>query len=509
MKAVIIGSGMAGLTAGAYLAKHGHDVTICEQFGAVGGVTAPFEADGFRWDLGPLLLEKFEDCGEAYAILRELGIDGEIQRLPDDRSIAFPDFLLKRPARYQGELWRRNALKRLFPQDEKGIDAYYRFYIHLMAIISVSRKMEMKERVGLFEKIFVLFHQLCVKKYVGWNAEKLLSHFFSDERLRAVFSGILGDFCVLPSEFAGLAIPWCNAEAAFDKRIPLEHDQPFRYMQYCYIHNGTGALVDAFASSIRSDGGTILTCCKVEKILTENKIVRGVQLGDGSILEADVVFASGGAKDIFYDLVGRDQLSSAYISSIEDARPMESVLMVHLGVDFDPGVYQEQALCYYYGTHDVSGAVERCRNGIFNGGDDGFLIYVPSMHSPEMAQKGCHAVTIYTIAPNILSEGNWMERGKSLADRLIENAEKHLPGLRNHIVARYDITPVDFQKRTCLRHHGFGGIVPVMGKTNPAHITPIKNLFFIGAQSESGGGVAGVMIGTRKLILSLLSMQGS
>ena len=53
MKAIIIGSGMAGLTSGAYLAKAGHEVIVYEQFSTPGGVTATVTQDGFGWDIGP------------------------------------------------------------------------------------------------------------------------------------------------------------------------------------------------------------------------------------------------------------------------------------------------------------------------------------------------------------------------------------------------------------------------------------------------------------------------
>ncbi|MHA1670565.1 MAG: hypothetical protein ACTSV5_08285 [Promethearchaeota archaeon] len=43
-----------------------------------------------------------------------------------------------------------------------------------------------------------------------------------------------------------------------------------------------------------------------------------------------------------------------------------------------------------------------------------------------------------------------------------------------------------------------------MNQQNPPHHTPIQNLWHVGAQSESGGGVAGVVTGTRKGILKLL-----
>ena len=39
MKVIIIGSGIAGLTAAAYLVREGHNVVIYEQFSEIGGVT--------------------------------------------------------------------------------------------------------------------------------------------------------------------------------------------------------------------------------------------------------------------------------------------------------------------------------------------------------------------------------------------------------------------------------------------------------------------------------------
>ena len=58
-----------------------------------------------------------------------------------------------------------------------------------------------------------------------------------------------------------------------------------------------------------------------------------------------------------------------------------------------------------------------------------------------------------------------------------------------------------------MSHHAFGGIAPVMGKQNPAHRTPVEGLWFVGAQSESGGGVAGVMLGARKVARRILQEQ--
>jgi phytoene dehydrogenase-like protein len=124
-----------------------------------------------------------------------------------------------------------------------------------------------------------------------------------------------------------------------------------------------------------------------------------------------------------------------------------------------------------------------------------------------MAPSGHHAVTIYTIAPNTLKEGAWSERREELADKLVECAERYIPGLRAHTKVRVILTPEDFRSRVHQRRHAFGGIAPVMGQTNPSHRTPIENLWFIGSQSESGGGVMAVMKGARKVANMLVGCR--
>jgi phytoene desaturase len=52
-KVIIVGSGISSLSAGSFLAKEGFDVTILEKNDSVGGRARFFEAQGFRWDMGP------------------------------------------------------------------------------------------------------------------------------------------------------------------------------------------------------------------------------------------------------------------------------------------------------------------------------------------------------------------------------------------------------------------------------------------------------------------------
>jgi len=373
-----------------------------------------------------------------------------------------------------------------------------------MTLMAISNRLEWAkglETIWLKLKIFPKF--LKVKKYFDKSAAEIMDSFFDEPKLKAVFMGILADFVVKPSEFPGLGVPVSNVETAFDKRIPIKI-KGGKLPVYHYIKNGCEQLVDAFAGYIKEKGGKIHTDSLVEEILIDDNKAVGIKLKSGEEISADIVIASGGAHKTFFTLVGKEKLPSEFVSNVENLVHMESVLMVHIGIDFDPTPHQRAALCYYYGTYGIEEAVDRCRSGDYHEGEEGFLIYIPSVHSPEMAPPEHHAVTVYTIAPYILNKGNWNSRKEELADKLLIEAEKIIPGLREHSTTEIIMTPLDFKSRIFVEKHSFGGLAPIMNQQSPPHQTPIENLWYIGAQSESGGGVAGVVAGTRKGILKLL-----
>ncbi len=500
-RAVIVGSGMAGLTAGAYLARQGCEVDVFEQADRIGGVTATLRKEGFAWDLGPLMVEGFGPGEPVGKILAELGCADRVELVRADRGIAFPDYRVFRPPEYLGPYWRREKLKEVFPKEADGLDRYYRFYDTMLDLMTLARQAEeasLLPSLPLKLRMALLFRR--VKQYETWNAQQVMDHFFSDPRLKAFFLGILADMVVCPSEFVGLGIPSVNQEPAFDTRLPAKVSAIGPRLTFQYVVGGYGNLVEAVAAVIREHGGRLHTSQPVRRVLLEGERVRGVELADGERKDADLVMVSGAAREGFFNLVGREALPSDFAAKVDDVPLMESVFMVHLGVDMDPSPHQDVALNYYYGTYDVEEGVARTRRGDYHEGKDGFLIYIPSFHSPSMAPPGQHAITVYTIAPNKL-EGGWEQRRQEMVDKLLHEAEKIIPGLREHARVIVSLTPVDFGQLTHMReHHSFGGSCPVMSKSGAPHRTPFRGLWFIGAQSESAGGVANVIRGARKAV---------
>jgi all-trans-retinol 13,14-reductase len=497
----VIGAGMAGLTAAAYLARVGYHVTVFEHFSKVGGATATLARDGYAWDLGPLMVEGFGPGERARRILDDLEIADRIALRPGDRDVVFPDFELRRPASYAGRDWRRKQLQHLFPAEGAHLTRYYQFHRRVMDLVILRTHADRQRWMekGLL-KLWMgwLYHRLGEK--VDWSAARLMDHYFVDPRLKAVFTALLGDLVAPPNRFPALGLPPLNAARSFDARIPRRLSMAGRRPTYHFIEGGCGHLADAVAGTIRENGGSIYTNASVEQIVVEGDRVRGVKLAGGHFEPAEVVFASGGARETFFERVGRVYLPSSFAYQIDELEVMESVLMVQLGLDLDPTPYQPRPVTYYYGTYDIAAAIARCREGRYHGGADGFVIAIPSMHSPDLAPEGRHALNLYTIAPNELERGSWQSRGPRLVDRLLDHAERVIPGLRDHIETQIAMTPYDFRERFYQSHHAFGGCVPMLGQTGPGYETPIHGLWFIGAQSRSGGGIRNVMVGARDAV---------
>ena len=190
----------------------------------------------------------------------------------------------------------------------------------------------------------------------NWNGGQLMDHYFKSPVLKTFFLGIVADFVTAPSEFPALGVPSIHLETAFDKRIPTYPGTRSAQTAYTYILGGCQKLVDAVMGVHPGEWreGADEYGSKADRDRERAGHGSGTWLMVG-LNPADRVLASGGMKELFFDLVGRRHLPAGLVTQIEANRLMESVLMVQLGIDFDPTPYQPAALCYYYKTERSGG----------------------------------------------------------------------------------------------------------------------------------------------------------
>ena len=86
---MIVGGGMAGLTAGAFAADAGYSVLICEKENQLGGLINSFDKNGFAFDSG---IRAIEDSGIVFPMLSSLGI--EIEFVKSQVSVGIEDRII-------------------------------------------------------------------------------------------------------------------------------------------------------------------------------------------------------------------------------------------------------------------------------------------------------------------------------------------------------------------------------------------------------------------------------
>ncbi|MHA1562393.1 MAG: phytoene desaturase family protein, partial [Promethearchaeota archaeon] len=276
-KIIIIGAGMAGLTAGAYLAQAGYEVKIFEQFPKIGGVTATLSKEGFSWDLGPMLVQDFSRDEPAGKILEDLGIYDKVHFLQSDRGLVMPKFDLWKPEKYAGRYWRRDKLIDLFPSESENLIKYYQFREKVQDLVAISRRVESANgiiKLFLQLRLFFLFQQVKDKK--SMSAAQLMDEFFEDDAIKGVFLGLLADFVTKPSEFPALGIPIINNENAFDIRVPLQVTSAGPRPSYQYILGGMEKLVQVFEEYILNHGGKIYVNSPVDSLIIQKNQVQGI-----------------------------------------------------------------------------------------------------------------------------------------------------------------------------------------------------------------------------------------
>ena len=129
--AIVVGGGIAGLTAAAYLSKAGHTTLLCEKESACGGLVNSFERDGFVYDGG---IRAMENSGVLFPMLRHLGL--EVEFVPNHISIGIEDQVIRVDSE-ENLVDYQALLSELYPdsKDEIGeIIAQIRRIMHYMKV---------------------------------------------------------------------------------------------------------------------------------------------------------------------------------------------------------------------------------------------------------------------------------------------------------------------------------------------------------------------------------------
>jgi phytoene dehydrogenase-like protein len=245
---VVVGGGMAGLTAACYLARAQMEVTVIEKASYLGGRAATQEFDGFRFNRGGHALYS---GGAASRILEELGVSY-------DYGIPKRTFVMQ-----GGKL-------SPFTADPLG---FLR-----TNVLNVGDKLALL-------RLFVTLGAAKPRALANTSVQGWLDHNIRRPQLRRLMTALARTFVY------STALDLISAELFVEKlQRALRH--PVHY-----VDGGWRTLVDGLRAVAERAGARIVSNVQVESVEISNGHARSVRLHDGSVVRASAVVVATSPRD--------------------------------------------------------------------------------------------------------------------------------------------------------------------------------------------------------------------
>lgn len=503
--AIVIGSGIGGLACAAALARFGKAVLVLEQQHAAGGLTQSFSRYGFRWDVGLHYLGEMGQGGEARPII-DLLSGGAIafQPLGEVYDIVhFPDDVTVRFARPKDAL--KLELKSKFADSATEIDAYFAAVaeaVHAAKAVFMQRALS-----GFLGEVHELWHKREVHKWWGRSIAEVFDGIVSDTRLRAVLLAQMGDHGGMKAGQTSFGI----------HAVVMNH-----YLNGAwYPVGGAGVFAQTLLPVIEQAGGAIRLDSKVRALQIEGGAATGVQLEDGTVLHAPVVFSDIGARNTV-GLLPEALLQTAWAKKILSLQPSVCHVTLYLGLKGDIRAHGASASNHWF--HDNWNTDSGVWQGMVpeaeaNEGAERvserktapmLFVSFPSLKDPAYA-PGDHQRHTAEVVAMIDWERFSQWRTSKLQDRpeaytefkanlernMLAQFVRHFPGLAPMVSYHEMSTPLTMQAYTGAQQGASYGleVSPRRFLSDALNVrTPISGLFLAG-QDVTSPGVVGAMMG--------------
>ena len=505
--AVVIGGGHNGLTAAAYLGKAGRKVLVLERRHVVGGAAVTEEVfPGF----------KFSVCSYVVSLLRPeiireldlprhgleiLPLDGTFTPMPDG------DYLwrVNDHAKTRREIARHSKL------DAEAYDEYGKAMVQMARFVKPILNMTPPDPLSRDPRDLTKFWFLARRfsrladadrynqlQLMTMSAVDFLDQWFETDVLKATMaaSGIIGTFLGVRSP--GTAYVLLHHYMG-------EIDGAFR--SWGFARGGTGAISHAIADAARETGVEIRLRAGVARIQVKGGQATAVVLDSGDEIRADVVLSSVDPNQTFLRFIDERELPGDFVDEVRCYKFRGSSGKVNLALDALPdftclpgdGPHLRGAVSISPSVDYMERAYDQAKYGEFSRRPYIDMV-IPSLTDPSVAPPGKHVLSCFVqYAPYRLATGTWDEQRDAFGDAVIDTLAGYAPNIRNIIVHRQVVTPLDLEREWGLTEGNiFQGELtaeqlffarPVPGWAQ--YTTPIRNLWMCGSATHPGGGIMG------------------
>lgn len=510
--AIVIGSGLGGLTTAALLAKVGKKVLVLERHYTAGGFTHSFKRRGYEWDVG---VHYVGDVHKPYSPVR-LAFDAITNgQLKWARMDDVYDRIIIRDQPYDfvaGERNFRDELLKSFPGGKRQIDDYLK---HIKrATFSLPAHFGQRYLPPMLQKSMGPSINRMSGNYFNRTTKSVMADFIQDPKLASVLAGQWGDYGVTPSHSSFAMHSVVAAHYLDGGNFPV---------------GGASQIARHILPVIEASGGKVLVSAEVNQIMVSGGRAIGVRMANGDEILSDTVISAAGLHNTYGRLLP-EEVGTRYKldQQLKAVTPSVAHLGLYIGLK---GTTEElklsQANQWIYPDYDHDANVAKYlaqatpHSTVTTGKTDFPLFYLsfPSSKDPawNAHYPGKSTIDVISVAPyewfKKWENQPWKDRGadyerfkEKLAQRMLEEVYKRVPGARGKVDHFELSTPLSTAHFNNYARGEVYGLTHTPDRFSQSWIkpqTPIKGLHLTG-QDILFCGVASAMMSGVMTASSLL-----
>lgn len=463
---VIIGAGIGGSALAALLAHAGLSVTLLEKNSHLGGSCAGYEKQGFQIDFGTHMFSR-GPRGPLGEVLRRCG---------EPRAVEFLRTNDIAELRYQhGGVGEIKAIP--VPSQLHRLPLFGTRTVAAMGLNPV----EVAQAGAMFSYLLTM-NDDATDAWRDRTVEEFVARFTQNPRVAATFGFLLGLYFVIP--------PW---ETSAGEAIYC-FQRMIRDNWLSYPRGGAKAIPTAYCRLAEDEAAAIRTNVGVRRILIEDRRARGVELDDGSRIDADLVVSTSSVRSTVLHLCDPALLPDDYVEWA--GRIKGSQIAVQAKIALDAKLVDAGCLVGALGDGvDLMNIDATSTRSMFTQMVEGrvpdivpFYCPVPTNFDPSLAPPGHQLLTVCVAAPtNDVSD---RDPAADWDEALMRTMRSVVPDLDEHILF-VDRMSVSWIERWIGKEYGpaisTAQRPDQVGDSRPSVTTPIDGLYMAGCGAGGRG----------------------
>jgi phytoene dehydrogenase-like protein len=490
--AIVIGSGMGGLTAAALLAKRRLRTVLLEKEKQVGGYVVSFKRGELTFDATGAFVGGCQEGGEFYQILREIGAHEKIDFIPIHHiKNIYPGFEVH--LRHGGFQSYMETLLNLFPEEERGLKAY------LSLVKQIGSEVKSYSEMTLTKKIFFPFYFWNLIRLQRSSHKAILDKLFRGAEIKVALHTLPAT--EPPSRLSFLFVATLISKALMEGVF--------------YPKGGMGKISEAVAESFLQSGGELHLETEVDHILVKNGKVEGVQTKDGKTFQGPLVIS-----DVNPNLSTKMLPSEFQKSLVHKMRRLEyslSCFILYIATDLDLKRMGLPYFTYLRFLHDLEEEYRMLRRGEVPKNPT-LIVSIPTLLDYSLAPPGQHLIKVLITVPYDYQE-KWREVDREKYCQVKEEfsrkvlhllESKLIPNLREHLLFYEAATPLTLERYTGNEMGAMYGLASTpqqMGNARPSHQTALPGLFQVGHYTRPSHGIVGASLSGLFAVRTILNKK--